>query len=175
MSAAHFHLILNHLPILGVPFGIALLASGVLRKTEELKRAALVTFALAALFTIPVFYTGEPAEETIEHLPGVSESLIHDHEELAEISMGLMVLLGISSLGTLIVFRRREIPGSAQAAVLIVALVGAGSLALTGAAGGEIRHSEIRQVSQSRATETSAGGVVDKGTTQGREDEHDDD
>lgn len=46
MSATHLHLVLNHVPILGIPFGIALLLMGVLRHSEELKRAALVTFSL---------------------------------------------------------------------------------------------------------------------------------
>ena len=101
MSATHLHLILNHLPILGVPFGIALLTAGVLRHSTELKKAALVTFALASVLLVPVFLSGEPAEETVERLPGVSESYIENHEEMAELSLSLTTLLGIASVLTL--------------------------------------------------------------------------
>lgn len=145
MSATHLHLVLNHIPILGVPFGIALLVAGVLRHSEELKKAALVTFALAALMVAPVFLTGEPAEESVEHLVGVSESLIERHEELAELSLGLTSCLGVLSLITLVVWRKKEIPGGVQAAVLALSLFSTATLAVTGAAGGQIRHSEIRQ------------------------------
>lgn len=147
MSATHLHLVLNHIPILGVPFGMALLVAGVLRHSDELKRAALVTFSLAALMVAPVFFTGEPAEESVEHLAGVSESLIERHEDLAELSLGLTSCLGVLSLITLVGWRKKEIPGGLLAAVMALSLLSAASLALTGAAGGQIRHSEIRQAS----------------------------
>lgn len=99
----------------------------------------------------PVFLTGEPAEETVEHLGGVSKTLIERHEKLAELSLGLVSCLGILSLTTLVGWRRKDIPGGLQAAILALSLFGAASLALTGAAGGQIRHSEIRQVSLGEA------------------------
>jgi uncharacterized membrane protein len=144
VSATHLHLVINHLPILGIPFGIALLAAGVLRRSLELKRAALVTFALAALFVVPVFLTGEPAEETVERLPGVSEVYIERHEDLAKLSLALTSVLGILSLIALVGWRQKDLPGGLQAALLTVSLLSAASLGLTGAAGGAIRHSEIR-------------------------------
>lgn len=145
MSATHLHLVMNHLPILGVPFGIALLSAGVLRHSRELKQAALATFALAALFAVPVYLSGEPAEEAVEHRPGVSKSLLERHEDLALVSLISVSLLGIVSLGALVGFRGREAPGAVLAVILVLSLASAGSLALTGAAGGGIRHDEIRQ------------------------------
>ena len=61
MNLAHVHLLLNHLPPLGVLFGFLLLAAAVARKSGELVRASLVTFVLAALLAVPTYYTGEPA------------------------------------------------------------------------------------------------------------------
>jgi hypothetical protein len=39
MSATHFHLILNHIPVLGTAFGLGLLIFGLLRTSDEIKKA----------------------------------------------------------------------------------------------------------------------------------------
>jgi hypothetical protein len=41
MSAAHFHLALNHIPLLGLLFGTVLLAYGQWRKQEEVQKVSL--------------------------------------------------------------------------------------------------------------------------------------
>lgn len=58
MTAVHVHLLLNHIPILGVLFGLLLLIYGTVKKTEEIERAGLVTFIVVALITAPVFFSG---------------------------------------------------------------------------------------------------------------------
>ena len=63
------------------------------KKSEELKRLSCYVFVLMALLTIPVYLTGEGAEEIVEHLPGVPHELIEEHEE--------------SALGSLIAIRTR--------------------------------------------------------------------
>ena len=148
MSATHLHLILNHLPILGVPFGVVLLLLGVHRNNRDLKQVALGVFVIAALCAIPVYLTGEPAEETVEHLAGVSEMLIERHEDLAKLAMASVSALGLASLAVLLGWRKDDYPTPALTGILILSLVTAGALALTGAAGGAIRHSEIRQQAQ---------------------------
>ena len=148
MSAAHLHLVLNHLPILGVPFGVALLLLGVYRDSRELKQVALIVFVLGAVFAIPVYLTGEPAEEAVERFVGVSEMLIERHEDLAKLSMVSVAALGLASLAALLGWRKDNYPTSALTGILVLSLVTAGSLALTGSAGGAIRHSEIRAQAQ---------------------------
>jgi hypothetical protein len=83
MNWAHIHLSLNHLPVVGIIFGVLLLLLALLRKSEELKRVSLGVFVLTALLALPVYFTGEPAEEVVEHVPGVAESLIGRHENAA--------------------------------------------------------------------------------------------
>lgn len=143
MDTAYIHLLLNHLPVLGVPFGLLLLAAGMIRKSSDLQRAALVTFALAALFTVPVYLTGDPAEEKVEHIAGVSHHQIHEHEERAEISLIATSVLGVLSLGALIGWRGRDLPSAPLGALAVLALLTFGSLVLTAKAGGEIRHTEF--------------------------------
>jgi hypothetical protein len=76
--------VLNHIPILGTVLGFLLLSVAVARKSGELKRVSLAVFVITAVVALPVYFTGEPAEEIVEHLPGVSESLIERHEEAAQ-------------------------------------------------------------------------------------------
>ena len=83
MNATHFHLILNHIPVLGTAFGLGLLIFGLLRTSDEIKKAALGIFVIVAIATIPVYFTGEPAEEGVESLPGVSKAFMERHEEAA--------------------------------------------------------------------------------------------
>jgi hypothetical protein len=83
MNWAHVHLMLSHLPVVGTIFGLLLLLLAQLRKSEELKRVSLGIFVLTALLALPVYFTGEPAEKVVEHLPGVTEPLIEEHENAA--------------------------------------------------------------------------------------------
>ena len=143
MNLAHVHLLLNHIPPLGVLFGLLLLAAGLLRKSGDLVRASLVTFVLVALAAIPTYYTGGPAEKIVEGMPGVSEMAIMDHEESAEASFVAALVLGALSCFKLIFYRRRETPRSIAVATLVLALVVTGMMAWTAHLGGLVRHTEI--------------------------------
>jgi hypothetical protein len=144
MNLAHVHLLLNHLPPLGVLFGSLLLIGSLLRKSGELVRASLVTFVAVGLLALPTYYTGEPAEKVVEHQPGVTEEVIGPHEESAEASLIGALILGVVSLAGLAIFHGREIPRGLVLASLILALIVTGMLAWTAHLGGLIRHVEIR-------------------------------
>ncbi len=145
MDATHLHLILNHFPIVGMIIGIGILAYGQFSKNDDIKKVALVTFVLMAVLTIPVFLTGEEAEETVEHIAGVSEQLIENHEELAEKAIWLMGLLGVLSLINLFaIVKKLSFANTLSLVTLIVSLGTFGLFAKVGNEGGKIRHSEIR-------------------------------
>ena len=74
--------------------------------------------------------------------------LIERHEDLAKLAMASVSALGLASLAVLLGWRKDDYPTPALTGILILSLVTAGALALTGAAGGAIRHSEIRQQAQ---------------------------
>ena len=101
MNLTHVHLVFTHFPIIGTLLGVGILAYGQFAKNDAAKKIALVTFVSMAILTIPVFLTGEPAEEAVENIVGVSENIIKEHEELAEKAIWLMSLLGILSLTSL--------------------------------------------------------------------------
>jgi uncharacterized membrane protein len=145
MSATHFHLILNHIPVLGTAFGLGLLIFGLLRTSDEIKKAALGIFVIVAIATIPVYLTGEPAEEGVESLSGVSKAFMERHEEAAGLGFGGVAVLGVASLAALIFFRcGRLLPIWVGGSLLAASLVVSGLMAWTANLGGQIRHSEIR-------------------------------
>lgn len=159
MNQVHLHLLLNHVAILGSLFGLLLLAAGLIRKSEHLIQAALVTLVLSALATIPVFLTGEPAEEAVEHLAGVAESAIEEHEELAEIAIWAMQALGLLSLITFW-FRatKRPMASMLTTLTLIASLFAFGIMAKVGLEGGKIRHTELSSsAAPSAGSENKAG------------------
>jgi uncharacterized membrane protein len=144
MSTVHLHLLLNHVPVIGMIIGICLLAWALFRKDQGLARATLGLFAILAVVALATFLTGEPAEEAVEGLAGVTEGSIERHEEavlLATIALGV---LGTLSLGALVWLRRRPLTRRVMALLLVVALVPAAAMAWTANLGGQIRHSELR-------------------------------
>lgn len=169
MDIAYLHIVLNHLPIIGVPFGIGMLLLGLLAKNDSIKRAALFSFVILGILTVPVYLTGQGGEDFVEDLAGVSEVAIEDHERMATFALISVGLLSLFSLFILLKYggifelfrgRRREesrlldgeaqadstrgpVPGWVVAATLIIALAAAGILGYTGKLGGKIRHTEF--------------------------------
>ena len=99
------------------------------------------------LIAIPVYLTGEPAEETVEHLPGVLESIIEEHEEFAKFGLISAIVSGIAALVSLAFLRTDPDGGKAKLllfATLALAAITVGTMGWTAKLGGVIRHTEIR-------------------------------
>jgi uncharacterized membrane protein len=143
MNWAHLHLLSNHIPVLGTLFGLLLLAWGMIRRSASLQRAALATFFVAALVAIPVFLTGEPAEEAVEHLAGTAEGAIETHEDAALLSLISVELLGVIAVLS-VIWRRASGSRFVTRAALVMSVVTAGLMARTANLGGKIRHAELR-------------------------------
>jgi uncharacterized membrane protein len=142
---AHVHLIINHFPVVGVFGGILLLFYAHVRKSEEVRMVSLGVFVLIALITIPVFLTGEGAEDVVKKIPGVTETYIGRHEELAELSLALIEILGALALVGLIWLKRKgTIPQFIMILVLVMSVIMAAVVGFTANLGGQIRHTEIR-------------------------------
>jgi len=147
MNAAQIHLGLNHLPIGLVLVGVPLLAIALWRKSPELKATALVLMVLSALATIPTFLSGEPAEEIIEHRPGVSEAVIHEHEEAGESALIIIGILGgLVIAGWLFERFKRPLPIGAWWGLVFLGVVSLAVFVRTAHLGGLIRHDELSGV-----------------------------
>ena len=145
MNPAHYHLILNHLPIIVPVIGLLVMVGGHIFQIEAVKRTAYFIFIFGALCTIPAFATGEGAEETIENIQGISEQLIETHEETAETFAILSYLLGaISLLGLWANWQKKSFATLLSFSAMIFCGVVLYFAKQTGTTGGEIRHTEIR-------------------------------
>jgi len=146
MNWAHVHLLINHFPVIGVLGVLLVFVYGLVRKSDEVKLLGLGLFVLIALITIAVYLTGGAAENVVKNLPGVTESFIGAHEEMALLALVLIELLGVAALGGLFLFRKSgTLPQWYITLVLVIALASSGTVGLTANLGGQIRHTEIRE------------------------------
>lgn len=144
LDAAHLHLMLNHVPVIGAPLLLLLLTIGLLRGSRELVTVSLVLVVGLAVVTGLIYLSGEPAEELVEHAPWFRDALAEEHEEHALISLVAVVVTGVMA-GAALAFRGRPRAG------LWLPRVTWGGLALstlllgwTAWSGGQIRHEEVR-------------------------------
>ena len=145
MNAAHVHLLLNHLPIIGILVGFIILVSGFVFKSALTRRIGNITLFFAAVFVYPSFNNGEGAEEVVENMPGVSEGLIEKHEELAEQMVNFVTILLPLLLVTFYAdWKQKGFLKYVQWTVLAVSFIVIVYGKLVGTTGGEIRHTEIR-------------------------------
>lgn len=145
MNGAHWHLVVNHLPIIFPIVGVIVMITGLVLKSEAVKRTAFMIFILGALTAIAAMATGEEAEEVVEKIIGVTENYIETHEETAETFALLSYILGgISLLGLWASFKQKSFSSIISIATLVFAFVVLFFAKQIGTTGGEIRHTEIR-------------------------------
>src|SRR5689334_86549 len=101
----HLHLLLNHIPIIGVIIALGLFIFSLLG-SDDLKRASLVILVGIALIVIPTYMTGYAAERGIRSLPGVSKDFIRTHNDAALLALLSMEITGIMAWLALWQFRR---------------------------------------------------------------------
>lgn len=142
MNGAQFHVIVNHVAIIGVPVAALVLGWGIIRNKPDVARVGLGVLAMVAASVLLAYLTGEPAEEVVESY-NVDEEYIHAHEDFGTITTWLTGALAVLALGVLLAVRKTYRRGLAML-VLIAVLPVSGMLAWTGHLGGEIRHPEIR-------------------------------
>lgn len=144
MDQTHLHLLITHLPIYGSILGALVLAYGLWTKSQHTANAAYLVLIISAIGGFISKQTGEAAEETVENIQGISEELIHEHEEAADIALVAVIILGIISLIALFAsYRKWSFSSSMGWIALVVSLITFGIVARTGYIGGQIRHTEI--------------------------------
>src|SRR5687767_6055512 len=143
MNPAHIHLMLNHVPLFGALAVTILCGLALLRRQQGLARGGLLVAVLTAIVGVAVYLTGEPAEELVEDLPGVSEAVLETHEEIALVATVVLGAFGVLAVIGLIAFRHGVTMGFTRA-LLAASFVPLAAVAYTAYLGGQVRHSEIR-------------------------------
>ena len=185
METAYLHLVTNHIPIIGIPFALAVLLIGIWRNSDEIKAWSFLIFAVLGLATTGVFLLGQGGEDFVEELAGVSHDAIEDHEEFATFGLGSVLLTAAVAVFALMRygglrllaprFRKttetgtvdtqtqpRPFPTWIVLSVLAIALVTSGILGYTGRLGGKIRHPEFHGGAQTTGNERNQAGETDE-------------
>jgi len=145
MNPAHLHLMLNHIPLVGIGFVILLLTIALFRRSNELVNISLIFVILVALSTIAIHQTGESAEEFVEGKPGFSDQLVQAHDVAADLAFIFVEAVGVLALITLVLRRYyAKFENWLSILTLLGLIVGGGLIVRAANLGGKINHPEIR-------------------------------
>jgi hypothetical protein len=166
MNFAHLHLLLNHFPIIGTILGFSLFAASLVGqgRNSDLRRSALLIFAVTGFLTIPAYLTGPGAQDMINR--GGDEAvavLIERHEGAA--FLALWFVLASGGLALVPLWRSYTTAGTARSnaltvAILLCSIVTLSLLTRTGNTGGDIRHPEVRFNQQGAVVERGMGAIL---------------
>jgi uncharacterized membrane protein len=146
MNGAHFHILVNHFPIIGVIFGLLILIGGFILKNNTIKNTAYCLFVVSAVFGFLSMYSGEGAEELVEDIPTVGHQIIHEHEELAEKFVLVLYVTGLFSILAFITsLKNSKFAKLLSLITLLLSIVTTVLSVNVGLSGGEVRHTEIRE------------------------------
>jgi uncharacterized membrane protein len=145
MSWGYLHMIINHFPIVGAIIGSMLIIAGLVLKNEGVKLSGLGIIVFSALMAVIAYLTGDSAEDAVQNAPGIAESLINRHEDIATISMYLMVPAGLMAAMTLYsIWKKEKSVIFLLIITLVFSVISSAAMVFTGHTGGQIRHSEFR-------------------------------
>ncbi|HEY4099960.1 MAG TPA: hypothetical protein VGM20_03690 [Gemmatimonadales bacterium] len=144
ITPAHLHVLVNHIPIIGLPIVALLLAWGLARREDAVVRAALLLTILVAIGTWYTDYTGDDAKHDIRNNTWYNRAVVQRHEHAGDNANIAGIAAGVLAIGALILARGgKPVRRSASAAVLIVLIVASGLAGWAGYQGGKIRHDEF--------------------------------
>lgn len=145
MNPAHFHLLVNHFPIIGMILAIPVMIVAKLKiGGRGATLAAIIIILIASLASITSVISGEDAHEYLDNLPGLNHEVIEQHEERAEIANVFAIVTGVSALLLLLLGMRstKPAPSWIWTVTFVLVLITSGLMVWTGEEGGHIRHPE---------------------------------
>lgn len=146
MNAAHFHLMFNHLSIVGLGFANLFNLVAIIRKSEELIRLSFWFYILIGLLSVLAIFTGDGAGEIVRTYPGISNDAIEYHETWGYIFFYGLIAVGSGSLAALWFSRGNSILlKKINIAALILSIILLVFAYQAGTTGGKIRHPEIEK------------------------------
>jgi hypothetical protein len=144
MTAIHAHLFFNHIPVVGLMFGIVFLIAGMKRSSVPTLLTGLHIFVVMGFIAIPVAISGLVSANVLQGAPWLDAGAVRRHQ-LAGI-LTLVVLGGLAALSGIVLWassRKGSVSARAKAAALLLAVAGLGMTLWTSDLGGAIRHSEL--------------------------------
>lgn len=144
MNTPHLHLLMNHVPTVGMGIAIGILLLSFVRKDNSLRRVSLEIFYIVALLTLPAYLSGMATQVILQQQGEVSQAAIERHHNAAVV--GSLGMVATGAFAWLCLWQIRRL-GRARAWTLggatALALLTLAMMARTATIGGEIRHPEI--------------------------------
>ena len=143
---AYRHVLLNHVPIIGLAIALVVLAIGAVRRESEMLMVGLALVAFTAGSGVLVGMSGDDAyAAAYEVLDGDGRAWLDYHTHLADGWLPVLyanAALAVIALG--VGFTRRSLLLPGALVVSLATLAGIGAAAWIGEAGGKIKHPEFR-------------------------------
>lgn len=145
MVPVQVHLVLNHVPLVGLVLGLIFFVAGIKRSSDSALLTGMRIFLAMGLIAVPVLASGLLSARVLNGAPWLDSRAVGRHQ-LAGI-LTVMVLVVLAALCGIILFRSFQGRGSGsvgvRSVVLLIAATGLGMVLWTSWLGGALRHSEL--------------------------------
>src|SRR3954468_6694012 len=111
MNLAHVHIVINHIPSLGMVVAACLLVFSLLRKNDNLKKVSFQLLVAMSLMALPTFMSGSAAEAMLRNSTDATKGLIQEHENATIWTLPLISITGTFAWFGLWQYRRFSRPG----------------------------------------------------------------
>ncbi len=146
MNGAYAHLLVNHIPVIGIPVCLAFFVAGWFRKNSETVKIALWGFVVMGVLSFVTLRTGGPAAKTLFDYPGVTidRAVVHEHAEAGEgACVGSSLLAALALAALYLMHKKGELPKTFAWVLLAGAVAVSAAMGKAAHEGGLIRHPEI--------------------------------
>lgn len=143
LNGAHWHLLVNHAPIIGGLMATLVLGYGLLRRNDSIIQLSFGLFVLMSVATFVTNQTGEQAEHYLESINSLNRQRVNQHTDAADLANIGMYLTGLVALAAL-VWQRTKTMRLLPLLVFGLSVITFGLMVNVGRLGGLIMHKELR-------------------------------
>jgi hypothetical protein len=146
MIPVEAHLALNHVPVVGLMFGLVFLVAGLKRASEAALIAGLRIFVAMGFVVLLVAGSGLVAANLLAEAAWLDPAALSVHRQAGILT--LIVLLGLGGVSGVLLWVSRTTharPAWAMTTVLVLAIAGAGASMWAAYLGGALRHTELER------------------------------
>ena len=145
-SMEHVHVLINHLPVIGLAMAILALALALMHHSRKTEIVALILVFVAAASAWPVNFTGQRAYKAVREITDEGGTAwLDEHMERAEKAAPVFYVLALLAAAALVAPHKWPRSGRPLAiATLALGVLCEGAGGWIALAGGQIRHPEFR-------------------------------
>ena len=145
MNGAQLHLLVVHLPVVGILAATVMMTLALIRNSEFMARTAIGLVVFGALLAAPAYFSGPYANDVVKRFTPIDDHLVEQHALIAKAAFFATVLLAAIAIKIWCDARGGETGKGTRIGLLCAMLVIAWLMAWAAHLGGIIRHPEIRE------------------------------